>query len=113
MEHTTNKSDAPTDPLSGATPANRRTRHIRGALAATTSVGMLFGAGTAVAGASSATASGTHKAPHTRAAFRHDDVAQRRDGHQRRRHEHDRDLRHRQRIGRHRREHVQGGDPYV
>ena len=74
MEHTTNKSDAPTDPLSGATPANRRTRHIRGALAATTSVGMLFGAGTAVAGASSPTALGHPRTAAFPGRVPHDDA---------------------------------------
>lgn len=72
MDHPTHQKGEQTDLLSAAAPASRRTRHLRGALAATTSVGLLFGAGTAVAGASAATAPGTHEATHTRAAFRHD-----------------------------------------
>lgn len=72
MEKPTKQWDDESDPLSGVTPANRHTRHIRGALAATTGVGLLFGAGTAVAGASSATTPGHHTATHTRDAFRHD-----------------------------------------
>lgn len=71
MDHPTDQRDGQTDPLTPAAPAQRRTRHLRGALAATTSAGLLFGAGTAMAGAST-TSPGTNHAAHFRAAFRHD-----------------------------------------